>query len=743
MSDSPNPWSSPPAPAADPSNPWATPALPASSSSTTSLTSTTDSSSSPSPASLASEVSHLDTVLFRFASTSDAKFESTVARVLPNLLPLLTRPEVQLRDKVIEILQHINKRIKVLPELQLPVSELVMMYIDPLYNGHSTTGTTPSTTTSSTFFFTFTLMFIEKGFQRLDKREQSILAPHLLVHSSTHPLAQQQTILHIFLASLTSMQYDQLDDVQARDRWAFAHNPSDKQLVLSFMQDVLLYSPPHSKPTAPSTPLVSSPSPPPTEAAAPLPEGLSADAVAFVTKGGSAVWSNDDMNRHRLNVLAFLSALSHSNLGEASKFSVDDELLGAAAARSPGPPPLLSDTDIFPHALISTTIGSSDVSREAENLLRRMKQLSLTSPALLSSLFSLFLGSMDNARLQVSARRAPAGINLRLKILAWLNKSSTSVNHSLALSLKAMFDCWFGAVTNYRLRYSSLFFCSHFINQVTLPSLTSVGQVVINALLRLLALLQTTATPASPSSSSALSSAALTPTQSATLRGLVYQNLGLLSTRLPSLFTRNLKMLQLFFKALAEERSEEVVSQVHEGLVYLRSAFVAVGDTEQGAEGMAELKSMLTRLCDSEEKRVRLNALTCLNRLFDFSDVQCRWQCVTGDHMVLTRSGWRRLSSIYDERQKAEVDGAVLPVVEVSSLNLTTSAMEWKEVKEAQRYPVGQQRLYRMQGEGLDVVATADHRMLTGLVKSNNMLVAGSFVYDKVAELAALSAAPI
>ena len=442
-------------------------------------------------------MSHLDTILFRFASTSDAKFESTVARVLPNLLPLLTRAEVELRTKVIDILQHINKRIKVLPELQLPVSELVQMYIDPLYNSHSSTSSsTPLTTsTTSTFFFTFTLMFIEKGFQRLDQREQSILAPHLLVHSSTHPLAQQQTILHIFLSSLTSMQYDQLDDVQVRDRWAFAHNPSDRQLVLSFMQDVLLYSPPHSKPNPPSIPPPSSPSLP-AEAAVPLPEGLSADAVAFVTKGGSAVWSNEEMNRHRLNVLTFLSALSHSNLAEASKFSVDDELLGGSA-RPSGPPPLLSDSDIFPHALIASSIGSSDVSREAENLLRRMKQLSLSSPALLSSLFSLFLGSMDNARLPPSARRAPAGINLRLKILAWLNKTSASVNHSLALSLKAMFDCWFGGVTNYRLRYSSLFFCSHFIKQATLPSLTSVGQVVVNALLRLLALLQTTTPPAS------------------------------------------------------------------------------------------------------------------------------------------------------------------------------------------------------------------------------------------------------
>ena len=86
-------------------------------------------------------------------------------------------------------------------------------------------------------------------------------------------------------------------------------------------------------------------------------------------------------------------------------------------------------------------------------------------------------------------------------------------------------------------------------------------------------------------------------------------------------------MLQLFFKAMGEERSDEVISQVHEGLVYLRSAFVVAGG-EGGGEGMREMKEMLISLCDHEEKRVRVNALTCLNRLFEFSDVECRWQCI-------------------------------------------------------------------------------------------------------------------
>ena len=100
-------------------------------------------------------------------------------------------------------------------------------------------------------------------------------------------------------------------------------------------------------------------------------------------------------------------------------------------------------------------------------------------------------------------------------------------------------------------------------------------------------------------------------------------------------------------------------------------------------------------------------------------------QCLTGDHMVLTRSGWRSIRAI----ARGDV---------VASFNLTTSAMEWKPVKETQRYksaPTGRHELFRMQAEGMDVVATREHRMLTGLLDGHRHLKAQSFAYETVEEL--------
>ena len=78
--------------------------------------------------------------------------------------------------------------------------------------------------------------------------------------------------------------------------------------------------------------------------------------------------------------------------------------------------------------------------------------------------------------------------------------------------------------------------------------------------------------------------------------------------------------------------------------------------------------------------------------------------CLTGDHRVLTRSGWRSITAM----QLGD---------EVLSFNVDTYAQEWKPVTAVTSHAVDAGReedsLYRMQGSGMDVIATRDHRMLT------------------------------
>ena len=593
-----NPWASPSP--VEPANPWGAAAPPAAA---------TDAATPASAAStVQSELANLDTILFRFASTPDSKLEPAINRVLPNLLPSLTRPEADVRNKVIEILNHLSQRMKILPQLQLPATELVIMYVDPRYNT-----TSPSLTTASySWFFTFTLLFIDKGMARLDKREQSILAPHLLVHAASHPVQQQKTIMNIFLSSLSAMQYAVGEDSMA-DKWKFAQKPADRQLLLSFLLDVMLYTSNAAKPTQPAAFLpglisdsVSTASTPSSPAAAGAPEGMSADGVAFVTNDGKAAWTSDELNKHKVSVLAFLSALSHTTLpSTAASFAGDFSFSSSPGAVVPA---ILDEAEVLPHILVATAVGDANVNREADNLLRRVNiQSVLSSPTVISALYSLFLGSTD-PKLPAAQRRSPASLNLRIKLLGYLNRTSSSVSGaSMASALKLMFECWFGASSHYRLVYSSMFFCSHFLKRVSDKAISSVGQTLLTALLRRMATAQ------APEQ------------QLAALRGLTYHNLGLLATRCPSLFNGNLKLLSLFFHALTTESdSGDTLQHVNEAIIHVRSAFILDAGSGQDRN---ELKALLMRWCESDNKRVRVNALVCLNRLYEFSDVEARWMC--------------------------------------------------------------------------------------------------------------------
>ena len=84
-------------------------------------------------------------------------------------------------------------------------------------------------------------------------------------------------------------------------------------------------------------------------------------------------------------------------------------------------------------------------------------------------------------------------------------------------------------------------------------------------------------------------------------------------------------------------------------------------------------------------------------------------KCLTGDHQVLTRRGWKPIRAV-------EVGQEVL------SLCAKTVAVEWKAVTATMSHAVdpssAADRLYRMRGSGMDVIATRDHRMLTAGVDS-------------------------
>ena len=158
-------------------------------------------------------------------------------------------------------------------------------------------------------------------------------------------------------------------------------------------------------------------------------------------------------------------------------------------------------------------------------------------------------------------------------------------------------------------------------------------------------------------------------------------------------------------------------------------------DTETGKE-CAWNTVQLGRIPESEKRRIimeteilaSLHHPHIINFYHVWENPQLDQICLTGDHRVLTRSGWRSITR-------------VLVGEELLSFNVHSHEVEWKPVTAVTSHAVDPSKaadtLYRMQGSGMDVIATRDHRMLvarpasgTGLQRRKKAV-----VYETVGEL--------
>lgn len=78
--------------------------------------------------------------------------------------------------QVMELLVHLNKRIKSRPKIQLPVETLLVQYQDPA---------------AASFVTNFTIIYIKMGYPRLETSKQCELAPTLLTAMEGKPQPQQ------------------------------------------------------------------------------------------------------------------------------------------------------------------------------------------------------------------------------------------------------------------------------------------------------------------------------------------------------------------------------------------------------------------------------------------------------------------------------------------------------------------------------------------------------------------------
>lgn len=87
-----------------------------------------------------------------------------VSKFLPPVLEKITSPHESVRLKVMEVLTHINKRLKARPLILVPVQPILDLYVQ----------------TDSSYAMNFSIIYITMGFPRMTVEAQTELVPLLL-----------------------------------------------------------------------------------------------------------------------------------------------------------------------------------------------------------------------------------------------------------------------------------------------------------------------------------------------------------------------------------------------------------------------------------------------------------------------------------------------------------------------------------------------------------------------------------
>ncbi|XP_050090264.1 proteasome-associated protein ECM29 homolog [Anopheles aquasalis] len=170
------------------------------------------------------ELELLERVLLRLGyADTDEQLQTTITKFLTPVLIKITSPNENVRKKVMEILTHINKRLKSRNQIQIPLAPLLTQYQQA----------------NSLFLINFAIIYITMGFPRMTVEEQTEMAPVLLNCLEGKPETHQDKILMLVLPLLGEIKIP--DNPENRSELlGLSNKPHTKQQLLSILMDVLL-----------------------------------------------------------------------------------------------------------------------------------------------------------------------------------------------------------------------------------------------------------------------------------------------------------------------------------------------------------------------------------------------------------------------------------------------------------------------------------------------------------------------
>ncbi|XP_072162436.1 proteasome adapter and scaffold protein ECM29 isoform X3 [Bemisia tabaci] len=164
----------------------------------------------------------LERVFLRVGSAdSEEQLANCISKFLAPVLLKLSTSHDTVRNKVVELLTHLNKRLKTYKTMQLPLLELLDTYRN----------------TTSSFVQNFTIIYIKVGFPRMSVEEQLDLLPALFSAVEGKPQNNMESIIMLFLESLVNIK---VSVFMKRRNDIFDGKPKLTKVLLDYTLDILL-----------------------------------------------------------------------------------------------------------------------------------------------------------------------------------------------------------------------------------------------------------------------------------------------------------------------------------------------------------------------------------------------------------------------------------------------------------------------------------------------------------------------
>lgn len=166
----------------------------------------------------------LERVLLKLGlSDTDEQLEQQLNKFLGPVLLKIVSPSEEVRKKVMEILTHVNKRLKSRPEVKIELAPILKNYQE----------------SSNSFLINFAIIYITLGFPRLDIEKQTELVPVILNCLEGKPEIHQDKLLLLILPLLGNLKLPELAD-ERKSLFGLSDRPNTKHHLLSILLDVLL-----------------------------------------------------------------------------------------------------------------------------------------------------------------------------------------------------------------------------------------------------------------------------------------------------------------------------------------------------------------------------------------------------------------------------------------------------------------------------------------------------------------------